>query len=133
MSNKEEKEDRYKRLARIMGLVSYRPKPKETGEKPQDKTMQKTEEKYINLDELTTPTSAKIGKMKVSIIEIHKLNLPFKKEYIVALSLIDGNWKSPIFHLHVKNAKDLIEKIKTEIERYLILKHTVGREVIKPL
>lgn len=125
MSEKE-CEDRYERLARILGLVSFKPK-KEA--KEEEETVEEGE--LISLDELVTPAQAKIGDIILVIREIHKVKFPFRTEYIVTCQIKDANWLSHAFQLYVKNAEELREKVKVEIQRYLQHKVELGVEVAR--
>ena len=122
-------EDRHKRLARILGLIYH--DDEEEGEEEVSEEREEVEREYIKLEELSTPAQAKIGDITLIIREVHKLNFPFGTQYIVTCQIQDGNWLSHSFQLYVKDANELREQVKTEVQRYLIHKTELGEEVAR--
>ncbi len=85
----------------------------------------------MKLDELELPAIAKEKGIEVIIREVHKVDTPWDKSYIVACQIKDGDWISHIFHLYPKNAEEFKMMIKNEIANYLKGKRYVGEEVIR--
>jgi hypothetical protein len=78
----------------------------------------KRKESKINLEDIPPNTAATVGSYTIVIIEVHKLDLPWGKEYIVACRLKDGDYTSPIFHVYCRDADDFKLKVAEEIRRY---------------
>jgi len=93
-------------------LVDYTT-PSSSGE-----SKEKGEEAKIRLEDIPPMTQSTIGKYVLVIVEVHKLNLPWGTQYIVACRLKDGNYTSPIFHVYCTDAADFQVKIAEEIKRY---------------
>jgi hypothetical protein len=75
-------------------------------------------EAKISLEDIPPNTAATVGNYTIVIIEVHKLELPWSKEYIVACRLKDGDYTSPLFHVYCKDADDFKAKVAEEIRRY---------------
>lgn len=85
----------------------------------------------LNLDELRTPAQANVEGITLIIREVHKVDTPWDKSYIVACQIKDGNWISHIFHLYPKNTEEFIRMVKEEIKNYKRAEVYVGTEVIR--
>ena len=85
----------------------------------------------MELDKLELPAVAKEKGIQVIIREIHKVDVPWDKHYIVACQIKEGDWTSHIFHLYPHNAQEFKEMIKKEIANYLKSKALLGEEVIR--
>ena len=72
----------------------------------------------IQLESIPPMTQATIGKYVIVIVEVHKVNLPWGTQYIVACRLKDGNYTSPVFHVYCTDATDFQMKVAEEIKRY---------------
>jgi len=121
-------EDRHQRLARILGLYTYKPESTE-GEGQQQEEGEA--EELINLEDLQTPSRAMINDIELIIREIHKIRFPFGTQYIVTCQIKDGNWLSHSFQVYCKDSKDFREKVIKDIELYLQHKLQMGEEVAR--
>jgi hypothetical protein len=78
----------------------------------------KRKEARINLEDIPPNTAAAVGSYTIIIVEVHKLELPWSREYIVACRLKDGDYTSPLFHVYCRDADDFKTKVAEEIRRY---------------
>jgi len=58
--------------------------------------------------------------IKVQIMEVNSVGgKVVEQRYLIGMRFIDGNKTTPVFHIMVKNDKELKEKIAKEVEYYL--------------
>jgi hypothetical protein len=88
--------------------------------KEEEKEGESEEEK--TLDEIPSGVQAQHGNYVVEIVETHKVEFPFRTEYIVTVRLKDGDrWLGP-FQVYASNAEDFKRKLAEDIARYERLK-----------
>mgnify|MGYP000386111748 CR=1 FL=1 len=92
--------------------------PESEGEREEEHTTEPT----INIEDLSSGQQFRVQGITIRIIEVHKLQFPWKTEYSVGVRLRDGKYESQTFNVTCKDAKDFAEKIKEEVSRYLLLK-----------
>lgn len=100
-------------IAKISKLLP--PKEEEGGEEREGETEVKRE--FLKLEEIQTPSEGKIGEYIVTIVEVHKINVPWNPHYLVAVRVRKGDWQSPLFHVPCKDTKEFYEKIREELRR----------------
>jgi len=69
----------------------------------------------IQLENIPPATACTVGNYTLIIVEVHRLNLPWGKEYIVACRLKDGDYLSPVFHVYCRDADDFRSKVTEEV------------------
>lgn len=91
-----------------------------------------TEDKFYSVDTkfLVNPKPQEINKPNVEVIvkrdiifEIREVNqvgkIPELKSYLIGCRIVDGRYRSPVFHIRVRNDQELREKILKEVKYYL--------------
>jgi hypothetical protein len=72
----------------------------------------------VALESIPPAAAATVGPYTLYVIEVHRLNLPWGREYIVACRLRDGDYLSPVFHVYCKDAEEFKKKVSEEVKRY---------------
>lgn len=70
-----------------------------------------------------------INNIVIIIKEIHRIDTPFRKEYIAGVQVKDGDWISHVFHVNFTTVDELHQKIMTDIINYLNMKKTHGEDI----
>lgn len=128
-SYEEKYEEERRRVLRALGLL----REEETeGEEAGEEAPAPAEGEYIPLEQIPTPTQAVVEGITLIIVEVHKLQSPIGKSYIVACRIKDGDYLSPIFHVYPKDSKEFRDLIIKEINNYLKMKGIFGRGLVAP-
>lgn len=130
-------EDRYKRLAEVLGITppgrgeeEAEPKPREKDE-TREETREETGE--FNIENLSLPATVEMMGVHVVLWELHKINLPWKKEYILTCQIREGKWSSKKFQVPFSNVDELKRRLAREVETYLFIRNRMGIEEARKL